>query len=349
MQTLNRIRVVETFRAPRRTTNPYIVMLDEALSETDGLDYHRFSWPRAILGRYDVLHIHWPETRLQGSTRVKRALNLWLFELLLVRLRLIPTAVVRTVHNLELPSDLTMHQRSALTKLDTLTSMRITLNPVTPTRNVPNCFIPHGHYRDWFRGFARAAPTTNKLGYFGLMRRYKGMDALLSAYAEARDLDDSVSLDVGGLPSSADISATVERAQATIPGIKSTLRFLEDSEIVRLATGSQLIVLPYVTMHNSGGALAALSLDRPVLVPETEATISLRDEVGEGWVICFSPPLTGATLLNALDASRELTGKPDLSRRDWSDVGVRHRDAFLEAMVERRGSGRRWRRWGRRG
>ena len=348
MQALYRIRVVESFRAPRRTTNPYIVMLDKALSETDGLDYYRFSWPRAIFGRYDVLHVHWPETRLQGSTRIKRVLNLWLFEVLLARLRLLSTTVVRTAHNLELPSDLSFHQRSALTKLDRLTSLLITLNPVTPTGSVPSCLIPHGHYRDWFRDFGRFTPTRNKLGYFGLMRRYKGIDSLIGAYVEARGSDDSVSLEVGGQPSSADISTTVERAELLTPGISSTLRFLEDSEVVRLATTSQLIVLPYATMHNSGGVLAALSLERPVLVPETAATISLRDEVGDGWVICFSPPLTGATLLNALDASRSLTGKPDLSGRDWNDVGVRHRDAFLAALTERRGSGRGRRQRGRR-
>ena len=49
------------------------------------------------------------------------------------------------------------------------------------------------------------------------------------------------------------------------------------------------MVLPYRQMHNSGAVLAALSLDRPVLVPATDQR-GLGAEVGPGG--CTPSPAT---------------------------------------------------------
>ena len=54
-------------------------------------------------------------------------------------------------------------------------------------------------------------------------------------------------------------------------------------------------MLPYRHMHNSGAALTALSLDRPVLVPETDVNRDLARETGPGWVVTFAGELRPAT------------------------------------------------------
>lgn len=55
------IVVLQSFRTPRPTTNPYIVMLGETLRTTPGVVLLNFSWRRALFGRFDVFHVHWPE------------------------------------------------------------------------------------------------------------------------------------------------------------------------------------------------------------------------------------------------------------------------------------------------
>ena len=74
------LRVLESFKPPRKTTNPYIVMLYSALQKA--CDIHAFSWREALRGDYDVFHVHWPEVLLRSdrrSRRVGRRVAFWLF------------------------------------------------------------------------------------------------------------------------------------------------------------------------------------------------------------------------------------------------------------------------------
>jgi beta-1,4-mannosyltransferase len=97
-------------------------------------------------------------------------------------------------------------------------------------------------------------------------------------------------------------------------------------------------VLPYREMHNSGSVLAALSLDRPVLVPANEVNELLAAEVGEPWVLMYDD-LTTDVIESAFTRIREQPpqGTPDLSRREWSAAGADHLAAFQEALRRRKG------------
>ena len=66
---------------------------------------------------------------------------------------------------------------------------------------------------------------------------------------------------------------------------------------MREVSESELVVLPYHQMHNSGSVLAALSLDRSVLVPDSEFNRSLAEEVGPGWVVTYDGDLTAESIL----------------------------------------------------
>ena len=102
---------------------------------------------------------------------------------------------------------------------------------------------------------------------------------------------------------------------------------------------AELVVLPYRTMHNSGAALLALSLERPVLVPANESTESLAREVGAGWVQTFAPPLAPGVLARAVTVVRTTrrSPAPDLSARTWPAIADRHREAYDRAVRLARG------------
>jgi len=330
---------MQSFRAPRATTNPYITMLDEALALDPQVQHLRFEWRTAILGRYDVFHWHWPEGKLEASTWWKTAGKRALFGALLLRHSLTRVAVVRTVHNIELP-DVDRLARSLLLRCERTTTYRIVLNESTPVLpDQPHALILHGHYRDWFARHPRSEPRRHQLGFFGGVRRYKSIDDLLRAYREAVQTDTRLSLRIGGRPSSPELAATLRAETADLPGVSLRLEFLEDEDLVEIATSSQLVVLAYRFMHNSGSVLAALSLDRPVLVPRNAVNESLADEVGEGWVLMFDGELDGPRLLEALEHARALprTSGPDLSRREWTKVGSEHAEAYRAAREHRSG------------
>lgn len=330
---------MQSFRAPRATTNPYITMLDQALGSTEGLQHLRFDWRRALFGRYDVFHWHWPEGKLEGRTWWKKAGKHVLVMLIIARQRLSRIAVVRTVHNLELPQGIGWLSRRILLTIDANTDFRIALNETTQLpADQPFVVIPHGHYRDWYTQ-PRSAVVPGQIGYFGTIRRYKSLDVLFSAYTQARAADASLSLRLGGRPSTPELKDAVRAQLESLPDARGTLTFLSDSDLVELASSSELVVLPYRHMHNSGSVLAALSLGRPVLVPRNAANQVLGKEVGEVWVQQFDGELDGEQLLAALERVRAIPpGEgPDLSRRDWARTGGAHLDAYQQALAVRRG------------
>lgn len=331
------IRVMQSFGAPRVTTNPYITMLDEALTATPGIEHLRFSWREALLGRYDVFHWHWPEVKLHGGSAVSSVGKYVLTALLSLRHSLSRRiAVVRTVHNLELPDD-NAARLWLLRRIDRQADHRIVLNETTPLpAGTAQSLILHGHYRDWYRPQPRAERIRGRLGTFGGVRRYKGVSGFVDAYAAAVAVDPEMSVIIGGKASSADLADDLRERVADLPQVTLRLEFLSDAELVELVTGSELVVLAYRFMHNSGSVLAALSLDRPVLVPRNAPNEALAAEVGPEWVQMYDGELDGERLRAALAAVRQITTeRPDLSRREWDDAGAAHAHAYRSALRAR--------------
>jgi beta-1,4-mannosyltransferase len=331
-----RIVVQQSFPDPRPTTNPYIVMLRDALAATPGLEVRTFSWKRALLGRYDVFHAHWPEILVAGQSPLKALVRQGLTAVLLLKLRLTRTPIVRTVHNLHLPEGISRRERALLRWFDRWTALRIRLNPTTPfAADAAYETILHGDYREWFGRYPRPGRERGRLGYFGLIRRYKGVEQLLEVFAQTPG--DDLRLTVAGKPSSDELAATVRELADLDPRVRVQLAFLQDAELADVVGRSELIVLPYRDMHNSGGVLTALSLDRPVLVPDNETTAALADEVGQQWVQRYAE-LTPEVLRDAVARAAGVDGHPDLSARSWSDTGPQHEAAYRRAIsLVRRG------------
>jgi len=324
--------VQQSFPTPRPTTNPYLVMLAESIARQPGVAVRTFSWTSALLRPYDVLHVHWPEILVSGQSPLKRLVRQGLTVALVARLALTRTPLVRTLHNLELPDGISRRERALLRLMERRTTLWIHLNEDTPERaDRPHETILHGHYRDWFRDRPRPDAVAGRVGYFGLIRRYKGVDRLLAAF---RDMPASASLRVGGRPSTPELAAALEGLAAGDDRVRLDLRFLADAEVVDLVASSELVVLPYREMHNSGGALTTLSLDRPVLMPANRVNARLAAEVGPGWVHAYEGELEASDIRDAVDAVRRLApgARPDLSRREWPEAGARHVAAYRRAI-----------------
>ncbi|WP_426625439.1 glycosyl transferase [Leifsonia sp. McL0607] len=330
-----RIVVQQSFPPPRPTTNPYIVMLLDALLATPGLEVRTFSWRSALLGRYDVFHAHWPEILVAGHSPLKALVRQGLTVLLLLRLAVTRTPIVRSMHNLHLPQGISRRERAILRWFDRRTALRIGLNPTTLfPPGAAHETILHGDYREWFAAYPHPGREAGRIGYFGLIRRYKGVEELLEVFAGLPG--DGLRLTVAGRPSSEELAESVRALAARDPRIAVRLAFLEDADIADLVGRSQLIALPYRDMHNSGGVLAALSLDRPVLVPGNETTEALAREVGEQWVLRYdelTPEVLGAAIARAEEIAAD--DRPDLSARSWADAGRRHLDAYARTFTLR--------------
>lgn len=329
------MRVLQSYPGGRATTNPYLTQLGNRLGARS--EVLTFTWPRALTERYDVLHVHWPETLLRGRTPLRALLRRLLFRALLARLRHRRTAVVRTVHNVRSHEEASPAERRLIERLDRRTSLWIRLNATTPVpAGAPVRTIEHGDYRDWYAGYELPDAVPGRMLYFGLIRSYKGLDALVSAFTGLPATPGAgTSLHIVGRPQPPELGESVLRAAADDPRIDVCLHYVSDAELVDAVGRAELVVLPYREMHNSGAALAALSLGRPVLVPANAVTEALRAEAGRDWVITYSGEISAAVLSDGLaraQAQRGETG-PDLSRRRWDDVIDRHFEAYESAVL----------------
>lgn len=326
------IRVLHSIPPPGSNTT-YASHMDA--TRTDEVEPIFFSWSRALAGRYEVFHLHWPEHLLGTRPGARRWFRLSLVFLLIARLRIRDTPIVRTVHNLA-PHDLSTATRSyRLVEglLDRLTRVDIHLieEPSRqPDRQV--IYIPHGDYRLALGHHPRQQVEPGRLLFFGLLKSYKGLSNLLEAF-KALD-DDRFSLTVAGKPIDDTTVAIVEAARSEIHGVTVILRFLSDAELVEQVSCSQLVVLPYDHLHSSGAVLVALSLGRPVFIPAGAVADQLRAEVGDEWVHTFTPPLDAVQLRYAAERSLSTppSRSPRLVGRSWTDVAQRHRDAYASAI-----------------
>ena len=301
-----------------------------------------FSWRTALFGRYDVFHVHWPELLVRGDSVARTAAKRGRFVLLLARFALRRIPVVRTMHNVTAHEAGGRIEQILLRALERRTTLWIRLNPFTPVPDTaPVRTILHGHYRDWFHLASHPPPDRHRLLFFGLLRTYKGIEELLAAFAGLRDPE--ARLHIVGRAEEPSLVGAIAAAEGRDDRIRARIGYLPDEELAQEVLKGQLVVLPYHTVHNSGAALLALSLGRPVLMPETQTTRWLQAEVGERWVVTYRPPLTAEVLASALVGSERPGEPPALVGRAWPVVAAAHAEAFEAAShLVRDGQSRRY-------
>ncbi|MGB3411608.1 MAG: glycosyltransferase [Microthrixaceae bacterium] len=322
---------MESFPPPHYRTNPYLVQLFGSFPEE--IDARYFSRKDALLGNFDVFHLHWPEVAVRGVSGVKSLLRGVVFLLILLRIRIGKKALVRTLHDQvphEAPNFL---QRWVIGLSERWTTLWIVLGdgsdppPGSLTRN-----SVIGHFKDWF-DHPDLDPVPGRLLHFGLVRRYKGVDNLVR---EFRKLDDPhLTMRIVGAIEDEDLEREIVRAAEADSRITAVNKYVPDRQLVEEVLTSSLVVLPFTRITNSSSLILALSLNRPVLAPGAPSIVEVADEVGEGWVFLYDGDLTSAHIELAMERVREHTpsGPPDLSSRDWEKIGRDHAEAFRFAYA----------------
>ena len=165
--------------------------------------------------------------------------------------------------------------------------------------------------------------------YFGLIRPYKGVDGLIEEFTSWAGPE--LRLRLVGKPLDQQLRSVVESATQMDPRISAHLAFVEDHVLVQEVTAAEMVVLPYREMHNSGALLVALSLERPVIAPQSDVNRLLSQEVGPGWLYLYEGNLEFAFVEKALSTFRSTppSNPPALEGRSWPVIGRRHHQAYL--------------------
>lgn len=320
-------RVLEAVAPPAATTR-FVDQIVQFAPEDIRFDF--FSWRNVVLHKYDVIHFHWPEHLIRDHRPVRRAVKRALFRAMLLRVRLRRTRVVRTIHNLTPHTAGDRGEQRLLEALDRAVRHYVVLNGCTPKPAAPTTTIRHGHYRDQFAEHSREDSVSGRLLFCGRIEPYKGLLELLDVVS--KEPAGVRELRVVGKPVPSMVTPVEEglgRYRGPVP-VFANLAHVPDEEMVREVTAAEAVILPYRELHNSGIALVALSLDRPVIVPRSCVMSEISEEVGQGWVIEYEGDLSRESLAAAIDKLRATprSGSPALRTRDWQYVADSYAEVF---------------------
>jgi glycosyltransferase involved in cell wall biosynthesis len=337
-----------------RAKNPYTWLLYSHLTDL-GVQVSDFTPGRALLGGYDILHLHWPEKVMVGTSLLAKVAGAAGGRAILEAARLHGASVVWTTHNPR-PHE---GRDTALERWywsGVLRRVNGVLHPSAASHaevearypgaaRIPHAVVPIGHFRGCYpdqvsREGARAALELPEgaavVTFLGLLRPYKNVPHLVRTMRALPPELDAVLL-VAGKPLDAALAPEIERAAAGDPRVRLKLNRVPDEDVQCYLRAADLVALPFTDITNSGSALLALSFDRPVLVPRRGAMGELEKLVGDDWVRAYDGDLTPGILHEAIGWARAPRDRrPDLSPFDWSAIAEQTL-AFYQAL--RRGAG----------
>jgi beta-1,4-mannosyltransferase len=318
--------------------NPFVPILIKALSPD--ITVRSFGWKRAFLSNYNVLHIHWPEHILRAGSRTKVAVKCFLFIALLLRNKILGVSNMRNVHNLNPHESRGKLVQTTIGAWERSCRVSVFLSetsiPVS-TKRREYVTILHGDYTPFVRSLdpKPAEPTPGRILMFGLIRRYKGVEQLISAF-QALPSNSDRTLRIIGAAISPEYAAELSELAHGTEGIHLDFRTQNDLELVDEILRADVIVLPYQQVYNSGAALLALSLRRRLIVTDSQTMRGLQQEVGAGWVTCVDS-WSGESLSLALSIEAPADDAPNLGKRHWSSIGAEYSTLYFELASRRRG------------
>jgi glycosyltransferase involved in cell wall biosynthesis len=298
--------------------NPYTARIYRAMDRS-AVKVTDWSLARALLGRWDIVHVHWPETVFDHS----------LPEALLTTrtlLRAVDHArrrgarLVWTVHNLHAHGE--RHPRAEaefwrewITRLDGILALTEAGLDAARTAqpglaDVPSVVVPHPHYRGVYRDDASRDAARLRLGlpatapvlaFFGRVAAYKGIPELVEAFRTLSNPD--ARLVIAGAPLLAEDRRRMTSWSDRDARIRTVPSFIPPDEVQDYFRAANLVVLPFREILNSGSAILSLSFDRRVLAPARGAMVELAAQTGARWVQTYDGPLTTDVLSAALAAA----------------------------------------------
>jgi beta-1,4-mannosyltransferase len=318
--------------------NPYTTLLYAELGRL-GEQVDDYSLWRATCHRYDVYHLHWPEYYVAHPNPLKAYLGCVGSLLVVAWCRIRGTKIVWTIHNLESHNQARPRTEKWFWGLFTrqvdgyvvLTehSRKAVRERFPALAELPAFVIPHGLYRSAYTNNTTQAQARRRLQipdgakvvlFFGYIAPYKNIFALTHALRQLKERE--VVLLVAGDCSVRGQEEKLRAESRNDPRIRLHIGFAPADEVQYFFSASDLVVLPFMDILNSGSALLALSFDRPLLVPAKGGMSELQSQFGPEWVNTYPGELCSDILRSALAwaTAKPRPEPPSVQRLDWRHI-----------------------------
>ncbi|GAA2015592.1 glycosyltransferase [Brevibacterium samyangense] len=294
---------------PAWRTNPYLTMLySEARAQGWRASGHIWFGPTladlAALSSGDAFHLHWTAPIADVPDEEEFAHRIDRLDAALAEAHDRGVRILWTVHNLMTHDSRYVEQEIRLaTVLAARADTILVLNSKTADVAAPFYTIPehkivhlqHSSYQGVYpaplgRDAARAATgipvTADVVGFTGAIRPYKGVDSLLAAAERLAGRNPHTAIALAGGANAREIEQLERILPRHVP-VYRQYGVLTDAEIAAWTEASDVLVLAYEAILNSGSMMLAATLGVPVVLPGLD---HLRADFGdEAWIEFFDP------------------------------------------------------------
>ncbi|MDO4329865.1 MAG: glycosyltransferase family 4 protein [Lachnospiraceae bacterium] len=154
--------------------------------------------------------------------------------------------------------------------------------------------VPHGHMLDYIEKCsceeAREKLNLPKektiLLFFGQIKKVKGVDILLKAFAKIKGQHPELLLVVAGSVWKADFTACEEIIQANdfADSLRTDIRYIPDDQVKYYYSAADITVLPYTDVYQSGVIQLAYGYSKPVVATALPAFTQFVTEGNTGFI-----------------------------------------------------------------
>ncbi|MDO8563874.1 MAG: glycosyltransferase [Nanoarchaeota archaeon] len=328
--------------------NPYNWLLYSNIKKLKNIEIEEFNISRALLRRYNLIHMHWPEYFLNKKNNLEVSFKLIAFCTLISLLKLKGTKIIWTAHNsssheknhLLLESLFWKYFIKNLDGYITLTqSGKEELIERYPLiKRIKQFTIPHGDYRDEYKDTISKEKARRLLKIkndelmilnFGKVRGYKGILSLIREFRKI-NIKNALLYIVGNCQ---DLRLANEIQNNADCNIRFVNNFITSDKVQIYFKSADLIILPYIEISNSGALFLALSFNKPVLVPETPTFKEIQKQIGEKWIKTYKGQINSKIIKdNLIWINRERKGKVNLEKFNWDNISRQTKQAYLEVI-----------------
>lgn len=336
-------------------TNPYQWELTLALAEqglrvtlTDGIGDRPLRGAIRAYGHPKAVHLHWIDPFIPDDDARGTRTDAFLSDLADLRRR--GTRIIWTVHNLFRHGVRHLERmRSVRRRLVELADVAITHCGAAKahiarayeldqelTRRID--VIPHGNYLNAYPATVSVGQARADLGlerhdfvflFLGQLRAYKGLTSLLEEFASLAGGD--LRLVVAGRAYEEQLKQELRRRCAEDPRLVVHLGHVPDDRVQVYMRAADVVVLPYLDVFTSGGAILAISFGRPVVAP---AIGCLPETLSQDSNVLYEPAqphALGEAMRAALDLDVLAAGarnRRQADNLDWSAIAAATRRAY---------------------
>ena len=304
----------------------------------------------------DVLHLHWTHPLMVSATGSRwktlgKSLRLVL-ELLWLKAR--RTTLVWTVHNLASHEqsnwqiELLFNRICARLYDYLIVHCNSAKEAVVQTYLLPEDFkarmavIPLGSYMPSYENAITRKQARDDFGYrqrdtvflfFGLIRTYKGVFDLISAFGE---LDyPQAQLLIAGKPVNQELKRKLEDQMCANERITGRLTFIPDDEIQCYMNAADVVALPYRDVLTPSTAVLAMSFGKAVIAPRLGCVGELLDDRGAFLYDADQDDGLVDAMRQALSANLADMGRHNLEQArqlDWDDIAQKTCEVYQRCL-----------------